>query len=494
MKRFLEVLLLVLASSSPIGCSESKGGTDGETHFLCSSDPGTHYATLADCEAHCTSSCSEVRGSDGGSGKSTSGGGSGLSADGRARGGHDAGSGVESGAAHIPAADASTYPAFRPSMPQIVKGGTLPVIAKPVLVPVYFSGDSNQKDIDANLATWAKSESASALAEYGVGSVSTGTSIVVSETPAASLTAPAIETWLAGKLDGTHPEFGAVDATTLASKVFVVFFPPGSDVKYTGFDQCQGGYNAGVTLVSGAAVNYVAVAECGTPPAGVSPADAFTVPAVGNGIWAILSPDPDQQLWPSNFEFYDGAHGAFGSPGLFMCSLEQASLTGSATVGIANLTWDPALRPPPGVWLRMWSNQAAAAYHDPCVPAPSGPYFVSVPVVNDQVDVKLGGTPAPGILDFSQGTTTGVLVPVGGNKTIDVELLSDGPTSGAWTVSAGSAYGTGFTLAFDKTTGQNGDVLHLTITAPSNAQEDVVAIYSTLDKRQTFSVFAVQSK
>ena len=67
---------------------------------------------------------------------------------------------------------------------------------------------------------------------------------------------------------------------------------------------------------------------------------------------------------------------------------------------------------------------------------------------------------------------SGVLVEPGSSRTIEVHLASDAPTSGPWTVSATEKGGPQapadpdnlLSFAWDKTTGQNGDVLHLTIT------------------------------
>jgi hypothetical protein len=63
------------------------------------------------------------------------------------------------------------------------------------------------------------------VAEYGVTSATAGTSIALTETADTTLTSTAIETWLDGKLDGTNAAFGPVDATTLASKIFVLYYP-----------------------------------------------------------------------------------------------------------------------------------------------------------------------------------------------------------------------------------------------------------------------------
>jgi hypothetical protein len=66
-----------------------------------------------------------------------------------------------------------------------------------------------------------------------------------------------------------------------------------------------------------------------------------------------------------------------------------------------------------------------------------------------------------------------VTIPVGQSRTIEVDLFSDGPTGGPWTVTAEdllnrnyASYGLTKTLTFqwDRTQGINGEKLHLTIT------------------------------
>jgi hypothetical protein len=66
--------------------------------------------------------------------------------------------------------------------------------------------------------------------------------------------------------------------------------------------------------------------------------------------------------------------------------------------------------------------------------------------------------------DGTIATTTGAQIGMGQNKTVDVVLYSDDDV-GSWTVSAEGVPIGSQNLAFtwDRTTGQNGDVLHLTI-------------------------------
>jgi hypothetical protein len=70
-------------------------------------------------------------------------------------------------------------------------------------------------------------------------------------------------------------------------------------------------------------------------------------------------------------------------------------------------------------------------------------------------------------------TTKGIKIPVGESRTIEVDLFSDGDTGGPWKVIAedlmSTVYGSyglkpTMTFAWDRTEGQNGEKLHLTIT------------------------------
>jgi hypothetical protein len=109
---------------------------------------------------------------------------------------------------------------------------------------------------------------------------------------------------------------------------------------------------------------------------------------------------------------------------------------------------------------RTWSNNAAMTGHDPCVPAlPGEVYFAAAPAMPDMVTFssRAGSFSLPG-----------VSVPVGQTKTIELDMFSDGNPGGAWTVKAeDAAFLRGQTstlqLTLDRSTGLNGEKLHLTI-------------------------------
>jgi hypothetical protein len=80
--------------------------------------------------------------------------------------------------------------------------------------------------------------------------------------------------------------------------------------------------------------------------------------------------------------------------------------------------------------------------------------------MGDSITIQVGGIPTK---------TKGVKLPVGQSTTIELDLYSDAPTSGPWTVSVldiTSAFFGGkpaLELTLDQSTGQNGDKLNLTI-------------------------------
>jgi hypothetical protein len=144
-------------------------------------------------------------------------------------------------------------------------------------------------------------------------------------------------------------------------------------------------------------------------------------------------------------------------------------LTGGGEVG--DLCEQDLVTPPDVGYAvqRIWSNAAASAGHDPCVPAVAPAYFN---VAADAPDA---------FFDPYAGTTVeGVAIQPHQSRTIDVHLVSDGPTD-AWQVTGvdpNAAQGGErlLKLTLDRDVGSNGDVLHLTI-QPLFDAPGVTALY-----------------
>jgi len=340
------------------------------------------------------------------------------------------------------------YPADHPAMPKVVTSGG-PVMTAPKVVPIAFTTDSAIADIDKFATQLGASTDywAGATSEYGVGALTVTAPIHVNETPAANLLDGDVQSWLTNKIQ-TDTSFPQPDDNTIYS----IFYPSGTSVSDTGGTTCVQfqGYHGDYQL-TGKHVVYAVIPRCPPPPVqGVTVIDQTTAEASHEFVEAATDPFPmDQpayQLIDSN-------------------DLAWMMLGGGETGDIcAAFFLSGVFYKPAGfdtLVQRTWSNANAAASHDPCQPAGFNPYFNSAPVLPDTVHLSASGMVGP-----SQGVRLGA----GQSKTIELDLYSDGPTSGPWKVSAvdvGTFFGNPavLTFSFDKDTGQNGDKLQLTITA-----------------------------
>jgi hypothetical protein len=140
---------------------------------------------------------------------------------------------------------------------------------------------------------------------------------------------------------------------------------------------------------------------------------------------------------------------------------------------------------------RVFSNARAAQGHDPCIPDLGVPFFGAAPVVNDVVKVTdsvLGEVAAKG-----------ALVKVGETKTITLELFSDrkvGPFKVSVKAFDVAQFGpsNNITTKLDRSTGENGEKLHLTITrtAASEMGEKILLVSTSATEGWTDSLFVGQ--
>jgi len=360
----------------------------------------------------------------------------------------------------------SVYPAFPLLAVPRLTGQPAGIIALPQVRGVVFAGDTLAQQLVAGPPMWFGSSIWSAQTlEYGVAPGVTLPTVTLSETAPPSLTDDDVQAWLAGELDGTHPEFGPVETTTLASEVFVIVYPEGTTVTTGARTSCQDftGYHSELPLGT-ARVTYIVLPRCDGLLTTLSAAGTYELLATVTNPRPVALPnyatfDEEHTAW--NFL---GGNGQTELPQPCCVPLPDGGCTRMITaVGDA------------GVVARSWSNAQIGLYHDPCVPTPdSTPYFASVPIMNDLVS-PLGLFP-----------TNGIQLPVGTSKTVEVWMFSDGPTSGPWsvaaTVLAGPANALGF--AFDRDAGINGEKLHLTVTA-NQAGSFPFALVSTLGAKQT---------
>jgi hypothetical protein len=359
--------------------------------------------------------------------------------------------------------DAPWVIAQHPAMPQVESSGG-PVLASPVFTSITFPKYDLTSVVDALISTVGSTPYwTAATSEYGVGPGSSAMPVHLTEPAPGTIDDFAVSAWLAAKLDGTHPEFG----TPTSNSLYVVYYPSTTTVTNPGLGtSCVDfrGYHNDVQLSgglwSGLDVAYAVVAECAFTALGMSVLDTVTGVTTHELAEAVTDPqvssnpafseiDFDQVVWS------DLSHGAeIGD----MCERLPGSF----------------FTPPsyPSVVQRMWSNTQGGLGHDPCQPAPANEvYFNAAPVLTDDVD---------------NGSTKGVLIALHQNKTVEVDLYSDGPMA-PWTVSAKDTFldllggGPYLSFSWDATTGSNGTKLHLTITplAPTQFGGEPFVIEST---------------
>ena len=421
----------------------------------------------------CSSSVESTPKSQGGSGGGSSAAvtSSSEAASSSSTGGMDAGSDADNG---MPS---DKYPAAHPAPPKVTwLGGA--VLKNPRLVPVYFADDD--ASITAAVTDFASKLGASdywkqTTEEYGVGPATSDAPIQLMETATQNLDDTAIQAWLAGKLNMNDPAFGTPDENTL----YVLVYPQTTTIAMQGASSCKdfGGYHSNITLDAAhntLNVAYAVIPSCGNFD-GFTAVDAVTATTSHEIIEAATDPYP--MTMP--------AYGQVDNNHIYW----MFALGGGETGDMCAQFKDAFGKLPelPYVVQRSWSNKAASAGHDPCVPSPVGQaYFNSVPVLPDQLTLGGGGQTLK---------VKGVKIPVGEQRTIDVDLYSDAPTSGPWTVEAldiSAIQGGSPSLDFswDRTTGVNGEKLHLTIT-PLKANQykaEIFFVRSVLDGQEALWV------
>jgi hypothetical protein len=368
--------------------------------------------------------------------------------------------------------EAAAYPAVAPSMPAVENaGGT--VLSAPRIVPVFFPGETQAAMLTDAIGKYVVSaEWRAATAQYGVGGTTAADPVLSTDALPSSITTGDLGTWLAGHLDGTHPGWGPTDEGTLASSIFVLYPPAGVAIYAPEEDPSD---PMAVTLC-GPRVWDIEGWHWQTTPGrysrpGSNPPIAYALVGACSYDGVALA---DRMTSTTTHELAEAATDPRFVTSPAYASVDQAhafwmELTGGGEIG--DLCEGNLVTPPDVGYAvqRLWSNAASAAGHDPCVPAVTPAYFN---VAADAPDALFD--PYVGV------TVKGVAIPAKQSRTIDVHLISDGPTD-AWQVTAvdpNAAQGGAplLKMTFDRDVGANGDVLRLTI-EPLFDAPGVTALY-----------------
>ncbi len=365
------------------------------------------------------------------------------------------------------------YPAPHSAPPKVISFGG-PVLESPKIVPIFFSNDDpnfTASVIDFTNKVGATAYWAANTVEYGVGPATGLPAVVSPEAPTGTIDDAAIQTWLAGKLNSDDPAFPAPDANTL----YAIYYPAGLKVTLTSQGQVShsctefGGYHANITLDAahgGMDVAYAVMPHC---PGFNGQTALETMTSTASHEYLEAATDPFPYTDPA-YAQVDNAHiywlfALGGGETADMCAQQDASF----------YQFDEL----PYMVQRSWSNKAAKAGDDPCVPAiPGSVYFNSAPNFLDNITLNLG----------QPVTLKGAKIAVGETKTVEVDLFSNAKTSGPWTVKAydGSAFQGGspqLDLSFDKNSGVNGEKLNLSITVLKSTpyKAEIFYLVSELD-------------
>ncbi|HEY1816829.1 MAG TPA: hypothetical protein VGG74_30990 [Kofleriaceae bacterium] len=273
---------------------------------------------------------------------------------------------------------------------------------------MIYDDDVNVSDFAAfysaygSAAAWADQTS-----EYGVGLLTAGKLVSLGQMPAS-----VSETTLLGKIP-RPPASNTIYSFAIPS---AVKFDDGAST-----NACCSSYDGYhyVTTVGGIQVPYSITCEC--------PAEAqqfgitlFEDIAIELSHLAVdTTTDPFFKGW----EQTDDAHAAWTYATIDGELAELCEFANTAN-------WLDAV---PGGYAaqRTWSNQAAAAGHDPCVGDPTTPYYQTIPTDPDSASVSFGIPDAAG---NSSWAAKGTQIALGATGTITMTVYSDDPASGPYNV------------------------------------------------------------
>ncbi len=340
------------------------------------------------------------------------------------------------------------------ALPQVVSAGGV-VLADPKVVIVSFSDDPLAPVLETLAAALGRSAYwAATTREYGVGALQARPPVHLGVTAPAALADAQIQRLLSRALSDPTNGLGAPDPST----VYPLSVPAGTAVTSAGgvlaCESTFAGYHRSFALGDGTRIPYAVVVACASSK---RPRDAATGTLSHELIEAATDPFAPTApafsgVGPRDLG-YRISRGDLGTEVGDMCETQGKSVL------VAELA---------SVLARGWSNSAARAGANPCVPVPSGePFFIAQPT--NAPDTVVATTPRGATLEGS-----GFAIARGATRTLDLTLSSDGAT--AWTVevnevipprigSAPETIAPRLSFALEKTVGRSGDRIALAITA-----------------------------
>jgi hypothetical protein len=405
-------------------------------------------------------------------------GGCGSNHEGVAPSGVDSGRGDDGGEGEGAAGeDSSGYPAFSVDAPQIQKNDGI-VLTSPVIVTVTWPGDTNAPMWEAfGDAIGASPYWAATTAPYGVGPATSGPSnhVRMTQPLPATLAFDDVENFVmaavqaaqsdGGVAEGGSPDAGApnppwplptLDANANSQTIYSLFIPPSTretDVTNGSSFCLQGGFGYhDVVVVGTTSVVFSVTLEC----------PGQTLPSLQEGASHEAIEAATNPFETTGYKGFDADHAAWDIYTGYQDELADACEY-----------WDDSYYQESGnfpYWVqRSWSNTSALAGHDPCVPAPAGPYHGMTLLPSQESTVRIDQSALGGPATNTKGFTATLGQPL----TFQVGYFSDG-SAAPWTIAydfpaklstMGNSVSNGkATVAIDQTSGQNGDMANVTVT------------------------------
>jgi len=301
-------------------------------------------------------------------------------------------------------------------MPQVVNS-TPPtsgaaVLSVPRAMAITYDNDPNRSDFETFLTQYAASTAWHAqAAEYGVGALTVRSPGHVAGNAPLTLSESDVLSLLTANTSGVTPAWGAPDRETIYEFSIPqgVTFDSGGQHCCTDFD----GYHS-TTIVESIEVPFAILCGCSVTrlhsDLGLTPLQILTETANHETVEAATDP------YITGFVTTDDAHfawsyevgGEVGDMCTFVDTTNELQPTGIAY----------AIQ-------RTWSNAAALAGHDPCVPDATSPYYQTVPETPDAISLPGVGTSV---------ATSALKVPIGGDGIVTLHVYADDANAGPFTV------------------------------------------------------------
>lgn len=349
-------------------------------------------------------------------------------------------------------------------------GGT--TLHHPTFISITFPADTLAAELEDFTASVGCTDYWHAVtADYGVGEAVAGPPVALTEAAPSTIDDTAIAAWLVQKIDSGDPQFPRPATDTL----YAIWYPASTTITLQGVTSCSGfgGYHNGTQLADGTPVAYAVIPRCPVQGGG-SLIDGLTTTASHEFIEGCTDPQPyTAPAYAAPDTNHLGWIFAEASEVGDLCEFDQSAF----------------YQPPGFPWYvqKIYSNRAAWAGTNPCVPADTPDYFYAAPEVPDTASLDLVGTGTP-------VPTAVVHVPVGTSVTIPVLLVgsADIPSMQlqAFDLNQFTGQPTVLSLSLSAASGAPGSTVQLTITKNSAESGGAggFAILSQSGQTETFSI------